>query len=88
MGDVTAAAARDEYLRADAPRRFEKNDPRSSPVRGCAMKRFSREDGCRESRRPRSHDYNVTSSFHVTRDGILEDSPPDRYGKGESYGSI
>src|SRR5713226_8606453 len=42
MSDVAAAAARDEYLRADAPRRFEHDNPCSSPVRRCAMKRFSR----------------------------------------------
>jgi uncharacterized protein DUF4062 len=43
------------------------------------MKRFSRKDGCRKPRRPRPHDCNVTSSFHVSRDGILEDAPPVRY---------
>src|SRR5260370_41672835 len=71
MGDVAAAAARDEYLRADAPRRFEHDNPCSSPVRRCAMKRFSRENGCCESRRPRPHDYNVTHGFPAFRAGIL-----------------
>jgi hypothetical protein len=88
MGDVASAAARDEYLRPDAPRRFEHDDARRAPVHGCAMKRFSREDGGRESRRPRAHDCNITSSFHVSRAGILEDAPTDRYGKGASFERI
>ncbi len=36
------------------------------------MKRFSREDGGRVSRRPRPHDCDVTGKFHVSHDGILE----------------